>query len=245
MPKLEDMPFARLLLIMVLLLSLPAFAQKGDGLLSDHFSGKVNVKEKRLLQGGFTSKQRSTKRDNKSSFLPDFYGKLVEEVAERNQLPSFFNRAIQREKERTQQPDFFQKGIFNKERSMQADHFLSRVIGRKRGMQSDHFSSAISQKERGQQPDHFGSAGSSERRSDAELEMSARKKRLWRKNFIGERFRLFNKKPNQKQERKKRKAAKKRDPFGKDAREMDTPQSPKNQMDLFNGGVLPKMKDLR
>ncbi len=238
------MPFAFRLLLVLCLLPILSNAQKKEGLLSDHFNSKVQAKERSFLKGGFTQKQRSKKAKG-PGFLPDFYAKVVQEVAERNQLPSFFNKAIQREKERTLQPDFFQSGIFTKERTMQADHFKGRVKERERGMQSDHFSNAVSNKERGLQPDHFGSAAGGSRRSDEELQMNARSKRLWRKNFIGERFRLFNKEPNKKQKREKRKSSKKRDPFGRDARDMDAPQAPKNEMDLFNGGVLPKMKDLR
>ena len=221
-------------------------AQRSEEGQRDHFNRKAVNQERSLLKSAFQEGSPRKKKE-KNPFLPDFYAKAVAELANRNQLPSFFNKAIQKEKERTLQPDFFNSGIFSKERTLQADHFRSKVSNKERKAISDHFATSDSKKkQREGQPDYFGSAVRGKRLSDEELEHNARGKKNSRKNFIGERLRLFNTDPNRKGRKEgKKRERKRRDPFGRDARESEQPQNPKNQMDLFDGSVLPKMKDLR
>lgn len=200
--------------------------QENRSLLKSAFSKKEKPEKRGLLSSPFARKER-TKREKKNPFLPDFYAKAVDQLAERSQLPSFFNSALEKEKQRTQQPDFFSKGIFKTKRTEPGDYFSKSVFGKKRGIQADHFSSGVSEKEH----------------SEDDLTSGKVMKKKVGNRFIGERFRLFTRDPNQK--KKPKKSKKKRDPFGKKKRDLDNPQSPRNEMDLFPGGVLPKMKDMR
>ena len=195
-------------------------------LLKSSFSKKSKNKERRFLSRPFSKKERS-KRKEKNPFLPDFYARAVESLAERSQLPSFFNRALEKEKERTQQPEFFTKGIFKTKRTEPKDFFSKPVRAKKRGMQSDHFSTAASDKEH----------------SEDDVTSGKVTKKRFSKRFIGERFSIFMRDPNKKARPKNGK--KKKDPFGKKKRDQNKSQSPRNEMDLFQGGVLPKMKDIR
>lgn len=195
-------------------------------LLKSSFSEKSNQKERKLLNSPFSKRER-TKQKEKTPFLPDFYAKAVDKIAERSQMPSFFNRVLEKEKERTLQPDFFTNGIFKTKKTEPGDYFSKPKINKKRGLQADHFASGSVSKEP----------------SEADVTSSKVSKKRVGKRFIGERFRLFTKDPNKKTKPKKSK--KKKDPFGKKKRDLNKAQSPRNEMDLFQGGVLPKMKDMR
>jgi len=229
--------------ILIFILTLQVvFAQSEDKSLGDFFGKKAKTKERAMLKSSFTKKSKQKergllkspfsrkerlKKENKPPLLPDFYAKAVGKMAERSQMPSFFNRVLEKEKERTLQPDFFTKGIFKTKRIEPGDYFSSAKSNRKRGLQADHFSSANSGKEHNE---------------DDVTSSKVSKKRVGKK-FIGERFRLFTQDPNKKTKPKKSNG--KKDPFWKKKRDADKAQSPRNEMDLFQGGVLPKMKDMR
>ena len=80
-----------------------------------------------------------------------------------------------------------------------------------------------------------------------DLQSKGARKKFWRKNMTGERFRLFNIDPNKtkKSKRATRKKKHKKDPFGRNSRKMHRAQMPKGEGDLFPNGVLPKMEDFR
>lgn len=170
---------------------------------------------------------KKLKKPKARSLLPDFYGKAIKQLAERSQLPSFFNQAILKEKARTEQPDFFTKGIFHTKRAEQNDHFSAPRKARDKDAQADHFAGEVNDRQH----------------RDEDLYSKGSTRKIWRKNFIGERFRLFNRDPNKRKQ--KNPSKKDNDPFGRDPREKEAPQNPRGEMDLFQGGVMPKMKDLR
>jgi len=213
-------------ILIILTLCHLGISQEDDTKLSDFFGKKLKTKERALLKSAFAKKERGNPK-KKNPLLPDFYAKTLEKITERSQLPSFFNKALEKEKARTQQPDFFSKGIFKAKRSEPGDFFSKSSTSKKRGFQSDHFSSGVSEKEHSEDDITSG---------------RVTKKRVGNR-FIGERFRIFSRDPNKKSKPKKSK--KKRDPFGKKKRDLDRAQQPRNESDLFPGGVLPKMKDMR
>ncbi len=102
-------------------------------------------------------------------------------------------------------------------------------------------------KKRGRKPsisDPFSRGYEPKERTEDDLVVKTFPKVRKRQNFVGERFRLFSRDPNKKKRKKQRKL-KNRDPFGRKDKEMDQRQSPRGQKDLFQNGVLPKMKDDR
>ena len=128
------------------------------------------------------------------------------------------------------------------------DHFGVKVgKAQKRELQSDHFGVKVGKsKDRKEMSDHFSTGGKAKEHSEDDVAVSFKKKKSWRQNFIGERFRIFSRDPNHKKKKAvKKEKRKRRDHFGRKKRDLDQPQSPRGQNDLFQGGVLPKMKDLR
>lgn len=222
-----------------------SYGQEKSTKLNDHFLSKQVEHERELLKGGFSQKVRGKKSKDEIKRLPDFYSKIVEKAAEHNQLPSFFSKAIEREKERTTQPDFFGKPLIARKSSTLDDHFGKPIKSKEFKEQNDFFNAPSKQKDKELEADYFQHGKKGARRSEKELTMKSPQRKRWRKNFIGEKWRIFNSDPNNKKQKEAKKSNKTRDPFGRDGRKMDQPQAPKNQMDLFDGGVMPKMKDLR
>ena len=138
-------------------------------------------------------------------------------------LPDFYAKTVEKITERSQLPSFFNKALEKeKARTQQPDFFSKSSNSKKRGFQSDHFSSGVSDKEH----------------SEDDITSGRVTKKRVGSRVIGERFRIFSRDPN-------KKSKKKRDPFGKKKRDLDRAQQPRNESDLFPGGVLPKMKDMR
>lgn len=221
------------------------YGQDKEAGLQDYFSSRQATKDRKQIKSGFAEKVKGKEPKKKGAVLPDFYAKLVEQAAEHNQLPSFFSKAIEREKARTTQPDFFGKPFFSKSSTEQPDHFGKPLKNKSLEEQNDFFGSSISRNQRKLQEDYFQQSKKGKRQSDQELTQRSDQRRYWRKNFIGEKWRIFDTDPNKNKRKATTKRNKTKDPFGRDARRMDEPQAPKNQMDLFDGGVMPKMKDLR
>ena len=220
--------------------------EKNRTQLSSAFGKKSPKSKDREELGSAFSKQTKQKKE-KDAFLPDFYAKAVKKLDERNQLPSFFATAIKKERERTAQPDFFGRKGGKVKRELLSDHFGKKDADIKRKEPKDHFGVA-SKKEgkRKESKDHFASKGKSNEASEDDVDVSFDKKRFLKENFIGERFKLFSRDPNQKKKKAvKNERRKHRDHFGRDARKQNRPQNPRGEMDLFDGGVMPKMKDIR
>lgn len=215
------------MLLALLLLCTPSMASAQRKKTEDPFSRPERKKENRPAENPFAGKTKRIKP--KKGSLPDFYARAVQLATDHNQLPSFFSTRLKREKERTQHPDYFSRSAEKKERYALADHF----------------SHPSSNKKRGAAPDHFSSASVEKKHTEDELYSKGASRHIYRKNFIGERFRLFNIDPNRKKKKQQRKQHKKRDPFGRDRRKMDQPQLPRGESGLFPGGVLPRMDDPR
>jgi hypothetical protein len=145
----------------------------------------------------------------------------------RNLLPSMYAVAIKKTAEYNQLPSFFK----------------SRIQKEKERTQSlDHFSRKTNKRETTSSTDHFNSEKKRIKRSEVDLTYNAKSKKIRRKNFVGERRRLFDQDPNKKKNSKRKFQPK--DPFGR--KQKDNPNSaPRGEKDLFGNGVLPKMKDFR
>jgi hypothetical protein len=230
---------------MVFCVSSFCYGQEKAAGLKDYFSSRQVRKDRKQIKSGFSEKVKGKESKKKAAILPDFYAKLVEQAAEHNQLPSFFSKAIEREKDRTSQPDFFGKPFVSRSSTEQPDHFGKPLKNKSLKEQNDFFGASVGQKQRKLQDDYFQQSKKDKRHSDQELTQRSDQRRYWRKNFIGEKWRIFDTDPNKKNRKETSKSNKTRDPFGRDARKMEEPQAPRNQMDLFDGGVMPKMKDLR
>ncbi|NQV51529.1 MAG: hypothetical protein HQ500_00005 [Flavobacteriales bacterium] len=214
--------------------------------LSSAFGNKISKPKDREEMGSAFTKQTKRKKD-KDTFLPDYYANAVKKLDEHNQLPSFFSKAIKKERERTAQPDFFGRKGGKVKRELLTDHFGKKDTDIKRKEPKDHFGSATPKEGQRKEPkDHFASKGKGNEASEDDVEVSFDKKRFLKKNFIGERFKLFSRDPNQKKKKAVKKEKRKhRDHFGRDARKQNRAQNPRGEMDLFDGGVMPKMKDMR
>lgn len=145
----------------------------------------------------------------------------------RNLLPSMYAVVVKKAAEHNQLPSFFNRKIQReKERTQSLDHFSQKTNKRKRTSTLDPFSTEKT----------------SIKRSEDDLTYNAKPKKIRRKNFVGEKRRLFNRDPNKKKKSKRKFQPK--DPFGR--KQKETPNSaPRGEKDLFGNGVLPKMKDFR
>ncbi len=160
--------------------------------------------------------------------------------------------------------DHFAKANSSKERALLADHFGSERSTKERGALADHFGSERNTKERRALADHFSTPGASrgERKAspdhfkagvkekehkEKDLYNRGARRKVLRKNFLGERFRLFNLDPNKsrKSRQKVRQKKRKKDPFSRNSIKMNRPQYPRGENGLFENGVAPKMDDPR
>lgn len=170
--------------------------------------------------------KKSPKATNKERLTSPFSSKKNKQK-ERKLLPSFYATVIKKAAEHNQLPSYFNKKL-QKEKE--------------RTQQPDFFSKPSQKNERVDSKDHFSKQKSEIKRSEDDLSYKAKPRKVFRKNFVGERRFYFKKDPNKK--KTKRFKFKSKDPFGK--RKKDEQQSvPRGEKDLFGNGVLPKMKDMR
>jgi hypothetical protein len=233
------------------------YGQKGEA-SRDPFTRKA--KHKHPLKELFRKKVKPTSgKDFKSAFntkseqkqysdLGSYFSKAISLNKGEEMLPDFFGKALGKRPERAALPSSFSKEVEkDRRRSIQADFFTGSIRKTTRGEQLDHFAVEVRKSgKRGFQADHFNAKSKDRAPSEKDLEVKARRKLIYPKNFVGERFRLINRDPNaNKRKTQKKIKRKERDPFSR-ARNGQTPtQTPRGEMDLFQGGVLPKMKDLR
>ncbi|GAB4376466.1 MAG: hypothetical protein Kow0075_03620 [Salibacteraceae bacterium] len=149
-------------------------------------------------------------------------------------------------RQRKELPDFYKiQFVNNDNRALLPSYFSSRYAQKKKPDQQgrDHFSSERKKIERAALSDHFAHTVSNKEHREADLYSKGRTKKVLRKNFIGERFRIFDRDPNRKSKRKKgvSKRERKRDPFARKRKNLDQPQMPKGENGLFPNGVLPKL----
>lgn len=127
------------------------------------------------------------------------------------------------------------------------NHFGSERNQREHGLLTDHYAKPTEKRERGANPDHFGSKSIVKEHKEKDLYNRGARRKVLRKNFLGERFRLFNLDPNKsrKSRQKVRQKKRKKDPFSRNSRKMNRPQYPRGENGLFENGVAPKMDDPR
>lgn len=126
-----------------------------------------------------------------------------------------------------------------------ADHFTKPKNSKEKQRLSSPFSSEKQKKKaRLRSKDHFAREKKTVKRGEDDLAYRAKPRKVRRKNFDGERRRFFNQDPNKTKKKRPLFRFKAKDPFGR--RKKDSPNStPRGESDLFDSGVLPKMKDFR
>jgi hypothetical protein len=135
--------------------------------------------------------------------------------------------------------------LSQKKQESLADHFAKPKTVKQKQRLSTPFSSVKKKKVKHvRKLDHFARPNKSTERGENDLAYRAKPRNIRRKNFNGERRRLFNHDPNKKKKKRSWFKFKAKDPFGR--KKNDNPNSaPRGESDLFNNGVLPKMKDFR
>jgi len=210
--------------------------------LGSHFTNKSHTaKERSFLDDHFSKSNSGSSKSN----LPDHFSKGGSKK-ERLEMPDHFSKSGTK-KARASMPDFFSSGNENRERESMPDFFSKSQGSTERGLLQDHFGSETSEKKRALLTDHYSATNKKTEHSEKDLQSKGARKKFWRKNMTGERFRLFNIDPNKtkKSKRATRKKKHKKDPFGRNSRKMHRAQMPKGEGDLFPNGVLPKMEDFR
>lgn len=140
---------------------------------------------------------------------------------------------------------FFNSVFSQKQKEQLADHFSKPKAEKQKSRLNSPFSSEKQKRKERQKPrDHFSREKKKLKRSEDDLTYRAKPRKIRRKNFNGERKRFFNNDPNKRKKKRSLFRFKAKDPFGR--KKKDTPNnSPRREGDLFNNGVLPKMKDFR
>lgn len=165
----------------------------------------------------------------------------------RQRLESPFSSKISKVIERSSLSDHFTRIKEDKPRAALADAFTHSSTSNKPLALQDYFSSSKKESKSADLQDHFSNVKKEVTHREEDLHSKGAQRKVFRKNFIGERFRLFNKDPNSTRSKRKslRKHRKKKDPFSRNSRKHNQPQSPRGEGDLFPNGVLPKMDDPR
>jgi hypothetical protein len=207
----------------------------------DHFSTKSRRSDRSELDDHFAKGKSNHERGE----LADHFTK-TNSNKNRESLADHFGTADD-QRERLDSPDHFAQDNHKGQQNELADHFSKSSSKKGHEPLSDHFSSKRSDQERSEFTDHFAAKKSNKEHTDKELYSKGSQRKIWRKNFVGQKFALFNKDPNA--SRKKRVAQRKKnftwDPFGSKKRKANQPQMPRGEGDLFPRGVGPRLEDLR
>lgn len=195
--------------------------------LPDAFSSNIKSRTNKELSTHFTTKAKKPKQ--------------------KQALKSPFSKKVTKAIERSDLRDHFTKPSSTKPISTLSDAFLRTSEKKERAALQDHFTTNKKQGVRANLDDHFASNKKNIVHKESDLHSKGAQRKLFRKNFQGERFRLFNKDPNSSRGKRKafRNKSRKKDPFSRNKRKLDTPQGPKGEGDLFPNGVMPKMDDPR
>lgn len=240
------------------------FAQKNIMKDKDFFSHKIITKKLESLSSDFATKQRKSRSLSTSKELSDHFTKAsstsnskkepASSFSIRNKtsnftlpIPDHFTRGKQRQK-KGKEIDHFQNTKLELNKEVISDHFTFERERNSKHPENDHFTAKESTTKGGNTLDHFIAVRVDIKRRESDLTNKARPKKTLRKNFVGQKYRIINRDPNKSKAKTKvikRSKNVNKDPFGRNSRKVNQPQGPKGENGLFQGGVLPKMEDLR
>jgi hypothetical protein len=240
------------------------YAQKNITKDGDFFSHKIISKKLEALSSDFTAKQRRSRSLSTSKELSDHFLKAPSSLNSKKEpassfsirnktrnsshpMPDHFTRGKQRQK-RANEIDHFQNTKLELNKEVISDHFTFEREKSSKHSESDHFTAKESITKAVKSRDHFSAERVDIKRRESDLTNNARPKKTLRKNFVGQKYRIINRDPNKSKAKTKaikRSKNKSKDPFGRNSRKVNQTQGPKGENGLFQGGVLPKMEDLR
>lgn len=240
------------------------FAQKNTFKEDDFFKRKLAKTSYEALSSAFTTKQSNRQSTSTQRELSDHFQKSFSASDSKKEpasafsirtrasnstksIPDHFIREQQSQK-KSQEIDHFQNTKLELNKATLNDHFTYEKVRSSKRSENDHFAKKENNKKGGMTPDHFSAEHLEIKRRESDLSNRARPKKSLRKNFVGQKYRIINSDPNKSKAKTKaikRSKNKNKDPFGRNSQKVNQPQGPKGENGLFQGGVLPKMEDLR